>query len=92
MNSFELSSDLVSNAYANLVSFSDVEDVDGSRFYVAKICFMPDPVCAALAMGLMEPGWKIGSSSRADYVVQGKSKAFLERSYIAPVPIRSVFT
>ena len=74
-NSFQLSSNLVSHAYANSVSFLQVNyHRDKSKTNLAQVCFMlPDPVCAALAMGLMEPNRKLGNES---FELQGKSKDF----------------
>ena len=46
---FDMASKLVSMGYANLTHFST------STRGVADICFLPDPVCARLAMGLMLP-------------------------------------
>lgn len=48
--SFEIASTLVGRAYANLVG------VVGTS---AHICFMPDPVCARLAMCLMDENWSM---------------------------------
>lgn len=48
---FDMASKLVSMGYANLTHFST------STSGVADVCFLPDPVCARLAMGLMLPGY-----------------------------------
>ena len=48
--SFEIASSLVAHSYANLVGVSDKS---------AHICFMPDPVCARLAMCLMDEKWSM---------------------------------
>jgi hypothetical protein len=70
--SFVVSSDLVSQAYAHLVDFQMYEDGTVSSS-VARITFMPDPVCAALAMGLMQEGWAMDNGSGK---VTGKSPRF----------------
>lgn len=73
--SLGFTSDLISNAYANLVDFYSIEDFDVETMSVARISFMPDPVCAALAMGLMNDKWSIGTNGvQQDYV--GKTKKF----------------
>jgi hypothetical protein len=61
--SYETASLLVSQGYANLVGFSDLN--------VAQICFFTDPVCARLAMAMMDEEWlmKVRSST-----VKGESK------------------
>lgn len=61
--SFPIASDMVGSAYANLV------DVDHSGDETAKITFMPDPVCARLAMCLMDEDWQMETAN-----VRGKSK------------------
>jgi hypothetical protein len=61
--STETASRLVSKGYANLVGFSDN--------HLAQICHHPDPVCARLAMAMMDEDWKMNVK---DCVVSGKSK------------------
>ncbi len=56
--SFHFVSDLVSHAYANLVFFEPHKAENGVGI-VVQTTFMPDPVCAALAMGLMVPDWQL---------------------------------
>jgi hypothetical protein len=48
---FKIASDLVSKGYAILTSVSTG---------TARVCFMPDPVCARLAMCLMDENFEIG--------------------------------
>ena len=47
---YEVASDLVRRGYANLTYFN-------SETSTARICFSPDPVCARLAMGMMDEEW-----------------------------------
>jgi hypothetical protein len=61
--STDVASRLVSRGYASLVGFSDCK--------VAQICYHPDPVCARLAMALMDEDWKIYAKG---CVVSGRSK------------------
>jgi hypothetical protein len=49
--STKTASRLVSRGYANLVGFSDSN--------VAQICYFPDPVCARLAMAMMDQDWSM---------------------------------
>jgi hypothetical protein len=61
--STEIASRLVSQGYANLIGFSPSN--------VAQICFHTDPVCARLAMAMMDEDF---SMEMEDTVVSGKSK------------------
>ena len=58
-DSYKFSSLLVSEGYANLTSFTSVRNKDKTKSYQFHLCFLPDPVCEALAMGLMKPKWRI---------------------------------
>jgi hypothetical protein len=66
--SMDISSALVAGGYANLV--------DVSAENTATICFGPDPVCAYLAMGLMDEDWSINLPNGGESVipVQGRQK------------------
>ena len=65
---FSMASDLVGYSYANLVGVNiDKEDKKS-----AKIFFPPDPVCARLAMCLMDKDWSLRLS--ISEVLQGKDK------------------
>ncbi|KAG7339350.1 hypothetical protein IV203_025579 [Nitzschia inconspicua] len=57
ITSIAVTSDLVAKGYANLTHVSP----DFAHF-----TYLPDPVCARLAMGMMSGGWKLGD-------IQGKS-------------------
>jgi hypothetical protein len=57
--SLEVTSDLISKGYANLTSFA-YPFVVGAP--VAEMCYFPDPVCARLAMGLMDKAWSLEGS------------------------------
>ncbi len=63
--SFAMSSDLVSEGYAHLVDFYQPDD-GNLQETVARISFMPDPVCAALGMGLMNKRWSLATSDGND--------------------------
>eukprot|EP00980_Cylindrotheca_fusiformis_P011622 scaffold2747_cov104-Cylindrotheca_fusiformis.AAC.12 len=67
--SIDISSSLVAHGYANLVSVTEA---------TTKICFPPDPVCARLAMCLMDKDWRIPNTR-----VRGKEKTWwVERAKI----------
>ena len=63
--SFRVASDLVAKAYATLTDFTMAEDVGE----VAQFCYLPDPVCARLAMCLMDENWENNDGS-----IKGMSK------------------
>jgi hypothetical protein len=69
------SSDLVAKAYAHLVYFHHPDEAGDIEKAVARICFMPDPVCAALAMGLMNEDWALTNGDDGDKIT-GKGKFF----------------
>ena len=66
---FSIASKVVAHSYANLVG---VTDVNNETTKSAQICFMPDPVCARLAMCLMCDTWSmnVNGSER----LEGKEK------------------
>ncbi|MEL7196588.1 MAG: hypothetical protein AAFO96_29460, partial [Bacteroidota bacterium] len=55
VNSFEILSVLISSGYACLVDFQQQENSGSAP--VARLTFMPDPLCATLAMRYMDEGW-----------------------------------
>jgi hypothetical protein len=62
--STDVASRLVSRGYASQpCRFSDSK--------VAQICYHPDPVCARLAMAMMDENWKVNAKGSA---VSGRSK------------------
>ena len=63
----DVASKLLGYAYANLTG---IEEHDGNES--ARVCFMPDPVCARLAMCLMDKEWKMNQG--AELHITGKSK------------------
>jgi hypothetical protein len=74
--SFTLASDLVSHGYANLVDFQPYISDDKVNT-IAQVAFMPDPVCAALAMGLMSSDWSLNhSATNDDHVIKGMEPAY----------------
>ncbi|CAJ1958383.1 unnamed protein product [Cylindrotheca closterium] len=68
---FAAASGLVSRSYTNLVLVSPAT-VDGNDKQSAKICFPPDPVCAWLAMCLMDDSWSMALSK--DMTLNGRPK------------------
>jgi hypothetical protein len=75
--SFVVASELVSSAYAHLVHFYADENNDTTQA-AARISFMPDPVCAALAMGLMHKDWTLTNGEGKDPIT-GKNPMFWSR-------------
>ena len=67
VNSFYTLTELVSSGYACLVSFRQQEN--NASTPVAQVTFMPDPLCATLAMRLMDEAWQDGE-------LQGHGKQF----------------
>jgi hypothetical protein len=53
--SLSIASELVKKGYANLTYFCDPAQI-------AQIAYMPDPVCARLAMCVMDPTWNKGET------------------------------
>lgn len=71
--STKTASDLVAKGYANLVHFSGQ--------YVAKIDCFPDPVCARLAMALMDEKWSMKVEGAE---IKGQSKKWwVEKTFDA---------
>ncbi len=54
----EMASELVSKAYAHLVDIHHDNNIT-----VLRVSFMPDPVCAALAMGMMNKDWTLANGN-----------------------------
>ncbi len=54
----DMASELVSKAYAHLVDIHHDNNIT-----VLRISFMPDPVCAALAMGMMNKDWTLANGN-----------------------------
>jgi hypothetical protein len=83
--SFAMASELVSKAYAHLVDFhpDDEGKIDNA---VARVSFMPDPVCAALAMGMMNKKWKLTNGDDLSIIV-GETAEFWSKE--AMVLLRS---
>ena len=61
----ETASDLVAGAYANAI---------GSSSESLKLCYMPDPVCARLAMCLMDEDWSMSIFDGEPNHVKGQCK------------------
>jgi hypothetical protein len=82
--SFQLASNLVSHAYANLVFFEQYKASDELGAMV-QTTFMPDPVCAALAMGLMTDGWQLkapGDTDASNTPYEGRDRTFWSRKAV----------
>ena len=76
-NSLLLTSDLVARSYANLVSFSTIENAEDKNINVARMCYMPDPKCAMLAVAMMDESWQ--AQSEGDdlrMIIKAKNPAF----------------
>ena len=71
--SMDITSDLVAYGYANLTHY---EGSEYSGDQVAQMCFFPDPVCARLAMCLMDENWESPSSSVTITPRSGQGKKF----------------
>ena len=67
VNSFHTLSTLISSGYACLVDFRQQADIKSTP--VARVSFMPDPVCATLAMRFMNENWRFGE-------LKGKGRKF----------------
>ena len=76
VNSFHTASDLVSSGYACLVDFQQQKNNKSDP--IARVTFMPDPVCATLAMRFMDEQWQQGSlkGQRRRFWVERAEKAF----------------
>jgi len=62
--SVTVASDLVARAYANLTSCGDG---------AAQICYLPDPVCARLAMCMMDDSWSLPDPHGNQDLERGKN-------------------
>ena len=71
--SLEVTSDLISKGYANLTYY---ESSHNAGDQVAQMCYFPDPVCARLAMGLMDEDWSLdGFENKGE-----KKRIWMERA------------
>jgi hypothetical protein len=68
---FNIASNLVSAGYAYLMSFRNLLPREG---IVADVCYVPDPLCARLAMCMMDEDWK--SDKSEEPLFRGKSTQF----------------
>jgi hypothetical protein len=64
ISSWKLSSAAISQAYAHVVEMH--RDEESGSVNRALVTFMPDPVCAALAMGLMQENWILKKEKNSD--------------------------
>jgi hypothetical protein len=74
-----VASDLVEHAYANLIFFYRPIDEGDNIGPIARVAFLPDPVCAALAMGLMVPEWELKSHRHGNAGYKGQDPTFWSR-------------
>ena len=64
--SVDLLSDLIAGSYATLTYYSaSPDDKPNLSSNIARVCFEPDPVCARLAMCIMDAEWSISSEGVA---------------------------
>jgi hypothetical protein len=73
-----VASDLVKHAYATLIFFDPIDN-DDKIGPIARVAFLPDPVCAALAMGLMVPEWELQSHRHDNASYKGQDPKFWSR-------------
>ena len=77
--SFEFIDNATAKGYANLVEY-DVDDFGGSKpksnWIKSRLVFMPDPLCASLAMGMMRKGWTLRSSNGSSFKYSGQDAQF----------------
>jgi Uncharacterized conserved protein (DUF2075) len=66
-SSVSITAELVAKGYANLTSVSEHE--------TATFSYLPDPVCARLAMCMMDEGWKFACKN-SSFEMQGKKKTW----------------
>jgi hypothetical protein len=68
---FAVASNLVAKAYANLVNLS-VRSKNGESD-IAELAYLPDPVCARLAMCIMDETWHSSAKGKS---LSGKAKSY----------------
>ncbi len=70
---YDFVNNVTSGGYAILVKTPKSDDSDQwNKFGSVAIVFPPDPVCAALAMGLMQPRWALRKDEADKLAIQGK--------------------
>ena len=72
LDSFEVSTKLVSSGYACLVGFTQMKRGPAK----ARVSFMPDPVCASLAMALMAESWERPTEKLQQLEFKSRKKSF----------------
>ena len=72
LDSFEVSTKLVSSGYACLVGFTQMKQGPAR----ARVSFMPDPVCASLAMALMAERWERPTEKLQQLEFKSREKSF----------------
>ena len=72
LDSFEVSTKLVSSGYACLVGFTQMKRGPAK----ARVSFMPDPVCASLAMALMAERWERPTEKLQQLEFKSQEKSF----------------
>mmetsp|Transcript_12456 Transcript_12456/g.17877 ORF Transcript_12456/g.17877 Transcript_12456/m.17877 type:complete len:848 (-) Transcript_12456:138-2681(-) len=70
--SYDFVTKATSKGYANLVHFRG--EGKTNSFGAASIAFPPDPVCAALAMGLMQESWSLSRAGNDN--INGRDPSF----------------
>jgi hypothetical protein len=75
--SYDFAAKVTSKGYGNLVHFRGVDNSDNRSLGTASIAFPPDPVCAALAMGLMQDSWALSTAGPdSTDIIKGASPVF----------------
>ena len=72
LDSFEVSTKLVSSGYACLAGFTQMKRGPAK----ARVSFMPDPVCASLAMALMNERWERPTEKLKQLEFKSREKSF----------------
>ena len=79
--SYRFAMEATSKGYANLVHFRGGGDTSNDRsFGAASIAFPPDPVCAALAMGLMQESWSLSKAVDGDTITGAPPNFWVENA------------
>jgi hypothetical protein len=80
--SYDFVAKVTSKGYGNLVHFRGVVSSDNNRSSLgrASIAFPPDPVCAALAMGLMQDSWSLSKPGYMDTIKGATPQFWVEKA------------
>ena len=80
--SYEFVAKAISEGYGYLVHLRGDNDAKNCSFGTAKIAFPPDPVCAALAMGLMQDSWSLSKPGfdKTDTIVGATPQFWVQKA------------